>query len=219
MLYTGLFAGQILKGSIEYDENVLRFLILNDKSSIEDSRDVIIRNKFNVPLSITNITVPENCSANFLIDGFKTNVIQPNKESTLFQITRSLTKNLNKTISTYIKLITNITEYELPVFSYTGRLQRIVPLDGTIKYQLQPDLDDEEQLDFGILPISTTGESLIGFVNNNPISIPINNWKGTIEPGSKGTATITVIMKGCGTLTMEKGRNYKKKINKTIKID
>lgn len=198
---------QLLKGNLKYDPEVLKFLTSgndqqsNQNSQLQTLRRVVIRNNFNVPLSISNISVPENCSRNFRIEGFQPKILQPEQEETLLRISRILTDSLNRSITSYIRLMTNISEYELPIYSYTGKLKRILPFSTTT---IRPAADyekldlDEKELNFGILPISTIGETLIAFFNANPVEIAIRHWKGAITSEGSGAPTITVILRGCG---------------------
>lgn len=201
------FSVQILRGSIQYEPEILKFRTSDDGHHLsrntqpQTPRRLVIRNNLNVPLYISNITVPENCSKNFRIEGFRPKVLQPDQAETLLRISRITTDNLNRSISSYIRLVTNVTDYNLPVYSYTGKLKRILPFSTTTprppsEYE-KLDLDDKE-LNFGILPISTIGETLIAFFNSNPVEIAIRHWKGAITSEGSGAPTITVILRGCG---------------------
>ncbi|XP_058814919.1 transmembrane protein 131 homolog [Topomyia yanbarensis] len=200
------FYGQVLKGKLEYNTDALKFLTFASdeserNSQLQVARPLVVWNKFNVPFSISNITVPDNCSRNFRIEGFLPKTILPDQEQTLFRISRILADNLNRSIATYIRLVTNVTEFDLPVYSYTGKLKRILPFSTTAP---RPPADyekldlDERELNFGILPISTIGETLIAFYNTNPVEISIRHWKGAITSEGSGAPTITVILRGCG---------------------
>uniref|UniRef100_A0A4Y0BF17 TMEM131_like domain-containing protein n=1 Tax=Anopheles funestus TaxID=62324 RepID=A0A4Y0BF17_ANOFN len=236
------FAGEVLKGSIQYNEEALRFLLpTHDQASPEvredeesasrdggRGRELVVRNHFNVPLSITNISVPENCSRYIAIEHFRPIVLQPNDERTLLRIHRKVTDTVwadprqPYTIFTSFRLVTNISEYELPVLGYSGRLERL--LSPTVRDAslltptglVQPQHEaagkggtggmegEVQELDFGVLPIATIGEALVAFRNRNPIPIPIIHWKGAItSDGAVGAPTITVILRGCGPLRLD----------------
>nr|XP_029708989.1 LOW QUALITY PROTEIN: transmembrane protein 131 homolog [Aedes albopictus] len=198
---------QILRGSLKYEPDVLKFLTFDDgqhtsrNMQLQTPRRLVIRNGFNVPLAISNLTIPENCSRNFRIEAFRPKILQPDQEETLLRISRILTDNLNRSISTFIRLATNVSDYDLPIHSYTGKLKRILPFSTTTP---RPPADyekldlDEKQLNFGILPTSTIGETLIAFYNPNPVGIAIRHWKGAITSEGSGAPTITVILRGCG---------------------
>ncbi|XP_050079180.1 transmembrane protein 131 [Anopheles maculipalpis] len=225
------FAGEVLKGSIQYNEEALRFLLpssQHDQGTSSDGkmdkeeergRPLVVRNHFNVPLSITNISVPENCSRYFAIENFRPVVLQPNDERTLLRIHRmaGVYHRLLNTYFTSLRLATNISDYELPVLGYSGRLERL--LSPTVRDAslltptrlVQPskmavaEVDgDSQELDFGVLPIATIGEALVAFRNPNPIPIPIIHWKGAItSEAAVGAPTITVILRGCGPLRLD----------------
>ncbi|XP_058056566.1 transmembrane protein 131 homolog [Anopheles bellator] len=220
------FAGEVLKGSIQYNEEVLRFLVPTNEADTpggagtlaDAQRPLVIRNQFHVPLSITNISVPENCSRYFTIDDFGPIVLQPNDERTLLRISRKSTVSgggrwPEGTISTHIRLTTNITDYDLPVLAYSGKLKRILSpevRDASLLTGLPAsgggvDVEDEEfELDFAVIPIATDSEALVAFVNPNPVPIPIIHWKGAItSDAAVGAPTITVILLGCGALRLD----------------
>ena len=230
-IYSIPFAGEVLKGSIQYNEEVLRFLLPatpDGKLARQDEEDrpLVIRNHFNVPLSITNVSVPEDCRRYFAIEGFRPVVLRPNEERTLLRITRKVEDGVQWstepfTISTSLRLATNISDYELPVLGYSGRLERL--LSATVRdaslltptgLVRPPSLDkgagqqqqqqQQQELDFGVLPIATIGEALVAFRNPNPVPIPIIHWKGAItSDAAVGAPTITVILRGCGPLRLD----------------
>ncbi|XP_062547448.1 transmembrane protein 131 homolog [Armigeres subalbatus] len=210
--FTIPFNVQLLRGNLKYDTEILKFLISDDgrhadqNTQLHEPRRLVIRNNFNVPLLISNISVPADCSNNFQITHFVPKTLRPEQEETILRISRIVTENFNRSVSSYIRLMTNVTEYELPIYSYTGMLKRILPFSTTTprppeEYEML-DLDDKE-LNFGILPISTIGETLIAFFNANPVEIPILHWKGAITSQGSGAPTITVILRGCGPHTGE----------------
>uniref|UniRef100_A0A182T637 TMEM131L third Ig-like domain-containing protein n=1 Tax=Anopheles maculatus TaxID=74869 RepID=A0A182T637_9DIPT len=186
-------------------------------------RPLVVRNHFNVPLSITNISVPENCSRYFAIENFRPVVLQPNDERTLLRIRRTASiddRHHQFTYFTSLRLATNISDYELPVLGYSGRLERLLSptvrdaslLTPTGLVQPQKMMvasadetdGDPQELDFGVLPIATIGEALVAFRNPNPIPIPIIHWKGAItSEAAVGAPTITVILRGCGPLRLD----------------
>lgn len=199
------FYGQILKGGLEYQTDNLNFLS-SDKKLFDSSRHFILKNKFNVPLSITNITVPDLCSQHFQIIGFQPTLLQPGVPVKLLEIlpiqnASAPIKTWKSTLNTYFRLITNISNYDIPVLSYNGILKRLVPLDTAVISQPITQID-EKQLNFGTLPISKSSDLLLALINDNPIPISISNWKGSITSGT-GAASIAVTMRGCSKFTLD----------------
>lgn len=204
-MYPFHIAGKILRGGLDFNADQLNFLS-SDKTIYETARHFILKSKFNVPLSITNLTVPEMCSQHFSITGFKPIVVQPGTEVRLLDImpAKSLNTSSNSTnssisVETFFKLTTNISSYEFSLLSYNGMLRRIVPLDHTTNGGVG---NDERALNFGTLPISKQSELLLALVNDNPVTIAISHWRGLITSGT-GAATISVTVRGCSKLSLD----------------
>lgn len=194
------FFGHIIKGNLSYKSTDFMFL-RSDKKSYEMTRSIIIKNNYNVPLAITNLSVPESCARYFKLTGFKSLVLQPGSLMKLLDIqplNAQFAAN-QTTLDESFRLVTNVTQYDIPVKSYTGLLRRIVPVD----FARERSQVDEKELNFGaLLPVSKNSELLIAFVNDNPIPIEIKSWKGTITSGS-GQAQITSIQRGCSKMSLD----------------
>lgn len=195
------FFGQVIEGNLSYKTNDLMFL-RSDKKSYEASRSIILRNKYNVPLAITNLTVPESCTRYFKLTGFKPLVLQPGGSAKLLDLqplsALQIPTNLT-TLEESFRILTNVTYYDIRITSYTGLLRRIVPVD----FARERSQVDERALNFGaLLPVSKQSELLIAFVNENPIPIDIKSWKGAITSGN-GQAQIASLQRGCSKMSLE----------------
>lgn len=195
------FFGQILEGNLSYRDSDLMFL-RSDKKSYEASRSIILKNKYNVPLAITNLTVPESCTRYFKLTGFKPLVLQPGGSAKLLDLQPLSAVQIptNKTtLEESFRILTNVTYYDIRITSYTGLLRRIVPVD----FARERSQMDERALNFGaLLPVSKQSELLIAFVNENPIPIDIKSWKGAITSGN-GQAHIASLQRGCSKMSLE----------------
>jgi hypothetical protein len=205
-IYKIPFAGQIIKGHIDYNRTNVSFFVGSAGSSGTQQlplvRDFNLKNQFDVPLSVTSLNVPDNCSQYFLIDGFKPVILLPGDLKTLFKISMRepktndnhlITNNNHKlTTESLIKLTTNVSVYDIPIVTYASLLRRVVPFDAV--GENPADGVDEKEINFGILPVSTFGEMLVTFINDNPIAIAIKEWHGTFN----GAAAISTIPRGCG---------------------
>lgn len=195
------FYGHVINGNLSYKANDLMFL-RSDKKSYETSRSIIIKNKYNVPLAITNLTVPESCMRHFRLTGFKPLILQPGSFAKLLDVQPLSATQMSAnqtTLAETFRLVTNVTYYDIPITSYTGLLRRIVPVD----FARERSQVDETALNFGaLLPVSKQSELLIAFVNENPIPIDITSWKGAITSGS-GQAQISSIQRGCSKMSLE----------------
>lgn len=195
------FFGQVIDGNLSYKTNDLMFL-RSDKKSYEASRAIILRNKYNVPLAITNLTVPESCTRYFKLTGFKPLVLQPGGSAKLLDLQPlsavQIPGNLT-TLEESFRILTNVTYYDIRITSYTGLLRRIVPVD----FARERSQVDEKALNFGaLLPVSKQSELLIAFVNENPIPVDIKSWKGAITSGN-GQAQIASLQRGCSKMSLE----------------
>lgn len=195
------FFGHVIEGNLSYKANDLMFL-RSDKKSYEASRSIILKNKYSVPLAITNLTVPESCTRYFKLTGFKPLILQPGSFAKLLDIQPLSAAQISTnqtTLEESFRIVTNVTYYDIPITSYTGLLRRIVPVD----FARERSQVDERALNFGaLLPVSKQSELLIAFVNENPISIDITSWKGAITSGN-GQAQISSINRGCSKMSLD----------------
>jgi hypothetical protein len=195
------FYGHVIDGNLSYNTNDLKFL-RSDKKSYDVSRSVIVKNQFKVPLAITNLTVPESCARYFKFSNFKPTILQPGALVNLLEV-QPLAVHLSHTNVTSIeesfRVTTNISDYDILVWSYTGLLRRIVPVD----FARERSQVDEKALNFGaLLPVGKQTELMIAFVNENPIQIDITSWKGAITSGN-GQAQISTVNRGCSKMSLD----------------
>lgn len=196
------FVGEIIRGSIYYNESLTKFQTSingEDKPSTLKTRDFRLKNNFDIALAVTNLTIPNECSQYFRIDNFHERILAPGEESILFQITQ-LPAALKQSASWFIHLHTNVSLYDIELFSFNGLLKRLVPISERLDFNLK-NIDtevDEKTINFGTLPLSAKSSILLAMVNQNPIPISIQNWKGTIS----SAAHIDIILRGCSKLSM-----------------
>lgn len=201
------FVGGILRGSIQYNESISRFhfpMTTSDEKSTklpQTIRDFRIKNHFDVVLAVTNLTMTPETQTYFRADKFKMKLLAPGEESTIFQIIQQPAA-ATQSITRSFYLHTNISVYEIELFSFNGLLKRLLPVTEKTKIKAK-DIDalgvDEKSINFGILPLSTQSHTMLALVNQNPIAINIHNWKGTIS----SAAHIGIIVPGCSKLSMQ----------------
>lgn len=197
------FVGDIIRGSIQYNESLTRFHIDNTADALAKPtttvRDFRIKNLFDVALAVTNLTISHDCHPYFRADNFQAKILAPGEESTLFQIVQ-LPAAASKAITRYFYLHTNVSLYDIELLSFNGLLKRLLPINEQTSIKLK-DIDsgiDEKSINFGILPLSTLSYTMFALVNQNPIPINIHNWKGTIS----SAAHIGITVPGCSKLSM-----------------
>lgn len=194
------FYGHVIEGNLSYSLNDLKFL-RSDKKSFDSPRGIMLKNTYNVPLAITNLSVPESCARFFKLSGFKPIILQPGSFMRLLDI-QPLPTLISPNVTTLqdsFRIVTNVTNFDIPLWSYTGLLRRIVPVD----FARERSQTDEKALNFGaLLPVGKQSELLMAFVNENPIPIEILSWKGAITSGN-GQAHISTINRGCGKMSLD----------------
>lgn len=208
-VYRVPFVGAILRGSIQYNESLTRFHIATKSLTATDdrsaataatTRDFQLKNNFDVALAVTNLSVPSDCHRYFRTENFQPKILAPGEESTLFQLVQS-TAATRKSVTRFLQLHTNVSKYDIEVLSFSGMLRRLLPITEQTCIKAK-DIDaaiDEKIIDFGILPLATMSYTMMAFVNQNPISIDIHNWKGTIS----SAAHIGITVPGCSRLSMK----------------
>lgn len=138
----------------------------------------------------------------FRIDQFKPRILEPNEVATIFHLQQQPPARKHS-VTRSIYLHTNISHYEIEVFSFSGLLRRILPVNEQLEKYETIDLNrhdiDERSIDFGILPLSTPSYITLALVNTNPIPINIHNWKGTVS----SAAHVGITVPGCSKLTMK----------------
>lgn len=198
------FSGTILHGAIQYNESLTRFHLSEADDMPQQNgspRDFRIRNNFDRPLAITNLTTDPDTQTYFRIDQFKPRILQPGQVATIFQLLQQPLA-MAASVTRSILLHTNVSHYEIDIFSFNGLLRRILPVDEQLGYDTininRRDID-ERSIDFGILPLSTPSYITLALVNPNPIPINIHNWKGTVS----SAAHVGITVPGCSKLTMK----------------
>lgn len=191
------FMAEIIPGSVHYNETIVKFRVADDTSRTRQFR---LRNDYDVPLAITNITFDPTFHKSFQINGFQPKVLASGEEMALFNVTLVPPAS---TTSAALKLYlhSNISTYDIQFVTFTGHLRRLLPINELSNITTYSDIDnlpDEKLIDFGTLPLATKSHVMLGFVNQNPLAISINNWKGTIS----SAATIEIVMRGCGRMQM-----------------
>ncbi|XP_055687666.1 transmembrane protein 131 homolog [Lutzomyia longipalpis] len=183
--------GLLLNGSAQHSGNIT--ILLSNKSNLAKIHEYTFTNKFTVPLMVTSVSVAEGIGTHHLrLMDFNKVLLAPDDSVTLFRVqfvnyTLPLPRNFS--VLSEIRVVTNATIYTIPVYCFTGFLRRVVPVyDGVNTMH-----DDEGALDFGTVPVSTSFDSNIAFVNENPVTVSIKGWTGKLT----SSASYSIILLGC----------------------
>lgn len=184
------YVGEILKGSISYNETTTKFL--TPTKTTKTLRDFILKNNFELSLAITNISFLDDGLKYFRILGFQQKILKPGEEKKIFQISQ-LIAAAKQPITKILLLQTNVSCYEIQLETYNGLLKRVLPIFEKFKHEMTNTGGDNVVINAGTLPLATPAETLIAFVNENPVPVVIQNWKGTVS----SVASIVIILRGC----------------------
>lgn len=183
--------GLLLNGSAQHAGNIT--ILLSNRKHLTKSHGFSFTNKFAVPLMVTNVSVADNVGARHLrLLDFDTVLLAPDESLTLFRVqfvnyTTPIARNFS--VVSEIRIVTNATVYSIPVYCFTGFLRRVVPVyEGANMVH-----GDEGSLDFGTVPVSTSFDSNIAFINENPVTVSIKGWTGKLT----SSASYSIILLGC----------------------
>uniref|UniRef100_A0A1B0CWH6 Uncharacterized protein n=2 Tax=Lutzomyia longipalpis TaxID=7200 RepID=A0A1B0CWH6_LUTLO len=183
--------GLLLNGSAQHSGNIT--ILLSNKSNLAKIHEYTFTNKFTVPLMVTSVSVAEGIGTHHLrLMDFNKVLLAPDDSVTLFRVqfvnyTLPLPRNFS--VLSEIRVVTNATIYTIPVYCFTGFLRRVVPVYEGVNTMH----DDEGALDFGTVPVSTSFDSNIAFVNENPVTVSIKGWTGKLT----SSASYSIILLGC----------------------
>ncbi|XP_063700102.1 transmembrane protein 131 homolog [Culicoides brevitarsis] len=221
------FTGCIVKGSLVYDTKTLQFLLNTDLNGDTDDerenfllldssppleRTFDVTNNFSTPINVINLTTSDSRTDadtaaidHIKITGFRaTTILKPNETLSLFRISlvniRTLLASNPLPLTFLLQLHTNISVYEIPLHIFNGRLKRLVPLEVT--HYDGTNAGDDQNLNFGILPVAQPHRGLIAFVNPNPVPVQITNFRMKSADGTY----MSVTLRGCGPHQMDKLR-------------
>ncbi|XP_034133405.1 transmembrane protein 131 homolog isoform X4 [Drosophila guanche] len=188
--FTVLVRAEIFKGGLSFDGNVTKFLTGGSTadgseaaSPLERKRSLVVRNNFAMPLILYNVSLSEPIDESLLEvtmmgDALQV-LLQPGDSVELLKLNLL---NDEVMFKSSLRIDTNVTTFEMPVVSCSGRLHvSAQPFVLRIpqkkrERELQPEVPSLE-LDLGTVPYAQMSRD--GYVilrNDNPMPIKITNW-------------------------------------------
>lgn len=167
------------------------------KSTTAQQRPFTVRNDFAVPLAITNVTLSADASPYFRLSDVTSQLLAPGSESAIVRIgLQAAALQQRHAVAGHMMVHTNASVYAVRLSTYNGCLRRIVPVDERTHAGRGV---DEQIINYGTLPLSTVTDTVVAFVNDNPVPVTLHNWTATISDA----ASIFVLLRGCGPLSMD----------------
>lgn len=170
-----------LKGGLSYDKLSTTYF-LNDKEIDTTERKFEVLNEFLHPVKIVDVKFPFDVDSTFKIETFTPKIVRPLEKEHLFNIRlKSAVKKTNMQLSSHIKLITNVSEVQVPLLSYNGKVQVHLPFTS-----------NDYSLNVGLVGSGTTKEIFFMLSNPNPVDLPLLSLQ-SFSP------LLGLGIKGCGT--------------------
>ncbi|KAH8283656.1 hypothetical protein KR018_011198, partial [Drosophila ironensis] len=198
--FTVVVRADIFQGGLSFDGNATRFVTSSpggeEGPALERNRSLVVNNHFVLPLILLNVSISPPVDESLLevtrgIDARQ--LLQPGESAELLRLSLL---NDQVEFQSSIRIQTNVTTFEVPLVSCSGRLHVYTqpfalptapnPLDE--RYNLQ--------LDLGTVPFAEMSRD--GFVvlyNGNPVPVKVNNW--FFKQPKKVYSTAVFI--GCGS--------------------
>ncbi|KAH8290315.1 hypothetical protein KR054_001904 [Drosophila jambulina] len=181
-VFTVLVRAEIFHGGLSYDGNVTKFVSSSldgaEAAPLEKKRSLMVRNSFAQPLILFNVSLTAPVDESLLevtLLGAPRIVLQPGESVELLRLNLL---NEDVPFESFLRIETNVTVFELPLVSCSGRLHV-----STQPFQLRLDQDVQKEsaysldLDLGTVPFAEMSRD--GFVllhNDNPVAVKITNW-------------------------------------------
>ncbi|XP_011499398.1 PREDICTED: transmembrane protein 131 [Ceratosolen solmsi marchali] len=162
---------EVLQGGLEVNTSAAHYC---SPHTIQP-RNFSVVNKFKLPLAITNISLPFETASFFTISNFIPKILKSGQRDNIF--TLSLThdkKYQNLQLQSMILIHSNVSITEIPLLSYNGKLQKIIPGGRA---------SDKGTMNFGTVSSGTENEGIFALENQNPINIELHGW-GVNMPGA-----------------------------------
>lgn len=163
---------QLIKGSLDYNKSCTRFYVGQDhRSDKPEFRQLNVTNNFNITLILYSVSLPDEAKPHFAVNLTEPIVLLPGKSSPTVLLTfQPSHKNLQ--LTTYVRLHTNISYFDIPLLCFSGRLKVFLP-----------HAVNESLIDFGTLGLGDKRTMIFAVINENPVDVNLKLW------GSNSTKT------------------------------
>ncbi|XP_076041632.1 transmembrane protein 131 isoform X2 [Oratosquilla oratoria] len=195
------FTVDMLHGALQYNASITRFYTGTEvdqsggegggTAGLTDSsnpRNLTLTNTFPTPVVIYNLTLPQHASTHFQVT-WTGPVVVGTGQSAVVAALRLLSIGSDLRLTTALTVHTNITNINIPLLAYNGKLTKYIPPSGG-------------WLDFGTLGMGEQRDIFFYVINQNPVELRLRGW------GSNLTRSAVELM-GVeeGNITTIKNRN------------
>lgn len=155
------YKAHVLKGGLEYNCSLTKFK-LDESDSV---RPISIKNNFEVPIAITNVSLHHSAAPYFEIINFTLAVVMPGetKDIGLLSLQEKVYISQIK-IDSSLEVSTNASTITIPLVTYNGKLKKV------ITWNL-----NETYINLGTIGIGSTKQFSFGLLNENPVGVNIRS--------------------------------------------
>lgn len=162
------FSVRIIRGELYFNKSFSHFFI-DPKSPGYENRILNVENRFDSEIMVHKISLSDEAKPYFRFTMNSTNCTLPvllpkGKSFSLLKIQFTPSLELNY-FSTILRLMTNFSTFDLPLYAYRGHLDLVIPNSS-----------DQTKLDLGLVGLNEEKSSTFIVSNNNPIPIRLIYW-------------------------------------------
>ncbi|GFS73636.1 transmembrane protein 131 [Nephila pilipes] len=153
---------QLIRGFLDYNKNCTRFYVgLQNNSNIKEFN---VTNNFSVVIIIYSISLPDEAKEHFSVKMTESVILKPGRSATIAFLTfKPSIPDLQ--LTSYIRLHTNISYFNIPLLCFTGRLKVFLP-----------HAINESFIDFGTLGMGDKRTVVFAVINENPVDVNMKFW-------------------------------------------
>ncbi|KAL1506829.1 hypothetical protein ABEB36_006119 [Hypothenemus hampei] len=153
----------VLKGGLSYNKMSTTYF-LNDKDMDTSERKFEVLNEFFLPVKVLDVQFPYDMDSTFNVETFTPITVGPLEKKNLFNIwLKSSARKTDMQLTSHIKIVTNISDIDVPLLSYNGKLQFHLPFHS-----------DDDSLRVGLIGHHKTMKLIFALTNSNPVDIPLH---------------------------------------------
>ncbi|GFX31596.1 transmembrane protein 131 [Trichonephila clavipes] len=153
---------QLIRGFLDYNKNCTRFYVgLQNNSNIKEFN---VTNNFSVVIIIYSISLPDEAKEHFSVKMTESVILKPGSSATIaFLRFKPTIPDLQ--LTSYLRLHTNISFFDIPLLCFTGRLKVFLP-----------HAINESFIDFGTLGMGDKRTVVFAVINENPVDVNLKFW-------------------------------------------
>ncbi|GAB6023951.1 hypothetical protein CHUAL_008681 [Chamberlinius hualienensis] len=165
------YHASVLQGSLLYNSSDFEFYVGDSVKRGGLQKNITLKNSFNVSVAIFDAVLSDGAANYFKVVLNNAVVIHPEQTVTIGYVTLRTCSDIAILQNAFLKLRTNISDFEIPLLCYNGKLTPFVPLAKNMS---------ASRLDVGTLSVGEKRDVLIAVINSNPVNVQLRRFGGTL---------------------------------------